>query len=404
MANPDRPFHFRRLPWADFGDSRPGRDGHLVVACDSTEDQPLPSDHVMGVGGASRTLLTLTPRRPMATALDLGSGCGIGALLLAAHADYVVASDVSPRALMASRATCKANGLSPDDVATVRASFTDAFAADSFDLVTSNPPFVISPGTGHEYRESPLPGDSLTPTLVAGIRRVLRPGGWAVVLTSWLQRTDEVWEDRLTDWLPTDCHGWVARRDVLESDAYVDFWLRDSGHSGDTGLRTRWHEYLDSLGADGVGFGWIVLHRPPHEATSPVHWAEDVAGALRVPAGDEVEAEFARRIDCPSATEVLASTPRRAPGVEVVAIGSAAGATGVPDRASLLTQPGGWRPPEPLDPALSWLFAASLDVPLARQLHACADDLGMDPTDVLVSWLPGLRGLIERGFVTLDLE
>src|SRR5690348_9741239 len=50
-------------PWwvlSDFGsDVRPG---------------PLAPDHVLGIGGASLTLAQATPRRPVARALDLGTG------------------------------------------------------------------------------------------------------------------------------------------------------------------------------------------------------------------------------------------------------------------------------------------------------------------------------------------
>jgi len=60
---------------------------------------PLPVDYVLGVGGASTTLAAATVRKPVGTALDLGTGCGIQALHLSTHADRVTATDVAPRAL-----------------------------------------------------------------------------------------------------------------------------------------------------------------------------------------------------------------------------------------------------------------------------------------------------------------
>ena len=59
----------------------------------------LAPDHVLGVGGAGLTLAGLTPRTPVRTALDLGCGCGIQTLYLLRHAEHVVATDISARAL-----------------------------------------------------------------------------------------------------------------------------------------------------------------------------------------------------------------------------------------------------------------------------------------------------------------
>src|SRR5699024_5612659 len=49
--------------------------------------RPLPADHVLGLGGASGTLVDLTVRTPVERALDLGTGSGIQTLGLATHAE-----------------------------------------------------------------------------------------------------------------------------------------------------------------------------------------------------------------------------------------------------------------------------------------------------------------------------
>src|SRR5699024_12099203 len=76
--------------------------GDLWIASDQTAlqlDQPLPADHILGVGKASLTLAEITPRTQVATALDLGTGCGIQAMHLLAHAEHVTITDISQRAL-----------------------------------------------------------------------------------------------------------------------------------------------------------------------------------------------------------------------------------------------------------------------------------------------------------------
>src|SRR5699024_5370859 len=119
----------------------------------------LPTDHVLGIGGASTTLASWVPRPAVRRALDLGTGCGIQALHLATHAEQVVATDLSERALSFARFNAALNGVPLD----VRAgSFLQPVAGDQFDLVVSNPPFVITPRREevprYEYRDGGAEG------------------------------------------------------------------------------------------------------------------------------------------------------------------------------------------------------------------------------------------------------
>ena len=71
---------------------RPGGDGgNLWVASDLTPGldgapNAVGADHVLGISSASTSLAELTVRDPVGRALDLGTGCGVQALHLAAHA------------------------------------------------------------------------------------------------------------------------------------------------------------------------------------------------------------------------------------------------------------------------------------------------------------------------------
>ena len=68
-------------------------------------------DHVAGVHRPSLTLSRLTVRRPVETALDVGSGCGIQAILAARHSGRVVATDVNARALAFAAFNARLNGV-----------------------------------------------------------------------------------------------------------------------------------------------------------------------------------------------------------------------------------------------------------------------------------------------------
>ena len=74
---------------------------HLLITSDVRlrAGEPAPADHVPGVHRPSVTLAHLTVRRPVRSFLDLGTGCGVEALLASPHAERVLATDVSPRAV-----------------------------------------------------------------------------------------------------------------------------------------------------------------------------------------------------------------------------------------------------------------------------------------------------------------
>ena len=65
-------------------------------------------------------------------------------------------------------------------------------AGEGFDLVVSNPPFVITPRSLGEaaadqftYRDGGLPGDDIVASLVRALPSVLAPGGTAQLLGNW---------------------------------------------------------------------------------------------------------------------------------------------------------------------------------------------------------------------------
>ena len=256
------------------------------------------SELVLGVGGASTTLANITVRRPVRRVLDLGTGSGVQALYAARHGAVVVATDVNARALHFTRLTAALSGLA--NIETRQGSLFEPVPGEAFDLVVSNPPFVISPGGRFTYRDGGLPGDELCRSLVSGAGQHLEPGGYCQLLANWQHVRGEDWRARLADWIAgTGCDAWVVQREVQDVFQYAELWLRDGGdHRQDRAhYDARYQEWLDAFeaaGVEGVGFGWITLRRAP-EGREPVLVAEEWPHPVEQPLGPEIERWFARQ-------------------------------------------------------------------------------------------------------------
>ena len=258
----------------------------------------LAPDHVLGVGGAGLTLAGLTPRTRVGTALDLGCGCGIQTLYLLRHAEHVVATDISARALaftafnaaLAGVSVTGAPGADPGAGAAseadvepgsasgagrlelLRGSLLEPVAGRRFDLIASNPPFVLTPPA---VREAGLPlmeyrdaGGPVLPALVAGLGEHLEPGGAAVMLGNWEHYGADSWRDAVSAWIPEELDAWVIEREVQDPVEYATMWLRDGGLTPERHAETfdaalgAWIGDFEARGVEGIGFGYLIVHRP----------------------------------------------------------------------------------------------------------------------------------------------
>ncbi|NTW40854.1 MAG: methyltransferase [Cellulomonadaceae bacterium] len=260
----------------------------------------LRADHVLGVGGASTTLAQVTMRSPRGRTLDLGTGCGVQALHASRHSGTVVATDVSRRALAFARFNAALAGV---DLDLRLGSMLEPVAGEEFDLVVSNPPFVITPRTDHEgpvyeYRDGGRAGDDLVRDLVVGLGQALAPGGVAQLLGNWEHRGGD-WRERVGEWIDSaGLDGWVVQREVLDPAQYAETWLRDGGTTRDrdpAGWDAGYAAWLDDFatrGVEAVGLGLVVLRRPTSGGPT-LRRLEDQPGPVRQPLGEHLEAALA---------------------------------------------------------------------------------------------------------------
>ena len=254
----------------------------------------LSADHVLGVGAASLTLASLTVRRRVKTALDIGAGAGIQAFLATCHADHVIGTDTNPRALNFARFNAKLNGI--DGIEWREGSLYEPVAEQKFDLLVSNPPYVISPESRFVFRDTNLPGDAVSEQVVRGAGERLNEGGFACILFNWHHQDETDWDSRPKSWMSnTGCDGWLICFKTTEPLAYAADWLRTGvGKSSKEYGRCldEWMAYYEQMGITRISAGGMIMRRRSQQA----NWFRAHAidkGRCTGSCGDQIERIFA---------------------------------------------------------------------------------------------------------------
>ena len=389
----------------------------------------LSGDHVLGAGGASITLAQVTGRSPRARVLDLGTGCGIQALHATRHAETVVATDISERALRFAAFNAALDGAELD----LRlGSMLEPVAGEEFDLVVSNPPFVITPRTAstgpaapgrdaadgpagpgaiptYEYRDGGRSGDDLVRDLVTGVGAVLAPGGVAQMLGNWEHRAGEPWTERVGRWLDeSGLDGWVVQREVLDPAEYAETWIRDGGTTPErepeawASAYGAWLDDFASRDVEAIGFGFFVLRKPLPGESVTLRRLEEHTGSVRQPLGAHLEASLAahlwletlddealaqeRLVVAADVTEERFYTPGAAdPDIVIVRQGDGLG-RGVHASTSLSALVG----------------ACDGELSVGQIVAAIASIFEVSGAELSAELLPAVRNLVRDGFVVAD--
>lgn len=375
---------------------------------------PLPTDHVLGVGGASLTLAALQFDTPARRVLDVGTGCGIQ--VIRAHradaAASLIATDVSERALAFTQINALLNGI--EGIQTRHGSLFDPVAGEQFDRVISNPPFVITPRVAgvpaYEYRDAGYAGDDLVAAFVRGVGAVLAPGGTAQLLGNWEYRAGEDGLQRVRGWIaasPVPLEAWVIERERLDPLEYAELWVRDGGTAAGTpgyaALVDAWLDDFAARGVEAVGFGYLLLRRPAsgvaalaryeriahplpdREGPLGAHLASALAAFDALERLDDAGLAAARTIVAGDVTEAR----HHMPGAEDPSVIE-------------LRQGGGFARTVEVDPALAALVGASDGELTVGQLSdAIAQLLEVDAAALRADLFPRVRELVFTGMLHL---
>lgn len=386
-------------------DVRPYADdaGEYVVFADQDAGRrsgTLAADHVLGIGGASISLARAVIRRPVQRALDLGTGCGVQALHLGAHCAEVVATDTNERALALATATARASGQSWD---LRRGSLFAPVAGERFDLIVSNPPFVIGSGSqDYIYRDSGVRADGLCAQLIAEVPAHLNPGGIATVLANWVVTDRDDWAARPRQWLEhTGLDAWVVQRELADPVSYVSLWLADAGESpARSAQRGRdWLEFFDAAGIVAVGMGVLTVRRPV-DGRVRFQIVEEITGAGEEVTGAEAQAFFDRQDFLAAHTDgdLLAMSLATMP--VILDEQSLPGETGWQCISSVVRRPGGPGAAIALDEVSRALLAGCRgQVPLVDLIALLAVHHGVDADALGRAAMPVVREAIARGIL-----
>lgn len=240
-------------PWMIFRDFDP-----------VTRGRPMDEQYVMGVSESSMMLANATRRIPGATAMDLGCGGGVLTFMASLTARHVIGTDINPRALKAAMIGKSVN--SATNVEFRAGSMFEPVANERFDVIFSNPPFVISPGGdgGITFRDGGWQGDSLSRAAVRGAGEHLREGGFASVQCNWAHADELDWREPPTSWVAgTGCDAWIIAYKCSDPYTYARGWLSMPGEPPEK-VRTKMEHWLKYYAANRIGaltLGVIILRK-----------------------------------------------------------------------------------------------------------------------------------------------
>lgn len=356
---------------------------------------------VMGVGSSSLAPANATPRRHYRRALDMGCGGGFQSFQLAAHCDEVVGLDINPRALSLARLAARLNGTGNIDFRL--SDFFSAVEGEKFDLIVSNPPFVISPESEFHYRDGGLGADRVAETVVRNAGTYLEDGGLAVIICEWasLKGSDAI--TRLKQWVDGNgCDVWVSTSRQPDLIAYAMSWLRSYQQhlSPEEYAATydRWIDYYETLGMDAVQTGLIAIRK---RAGQNWFFADEAPSVIRGRWGETLLQllDIHTLLATSSVDEILDHSYKLSPAARMRHLYQQAGARWASAEADIFLE-------EPLpysgrvDQYTAGLCArCDGTVPLRQLVKEMGEVVGVTFPEIVEAAMPILRGLMQRGYL-----
>jgi methylase of polypeptide subunit release factors len=310
-----------------------------------------------------------------------------------------VATDINLRALAYTRFNAALNRLAMPT--TRQGDLFQPVAAETFDLIVANPPYVLSPDTSLQFRDSGMAGDGLSRTVVQEAARHLNDGGFASILVSWAHVQEEAWAEPLAGWVRgIGCDALLLRFRTYDPLTYASLWIKEEAEFA--GTLDRWLDYYGRLGIQAMSSGAVILRRRPG-----VNWTRS-AQVLAAPienASDHVLRMFSAGdlLSRMPDTELVEQRFRPHPGHRIHRTGVSGGGSYLVEGQYLETTAG-----VPFRASLGELGSRLLlQLDGTQSLRAVIDQLaetlpGMTSADVARGAVQIVRQLLGLGFLQVD--
>src|SRR5262249_35646274 len=138
-------------------------------------------------------------------------------------------------------------------------------AGRRFDLVISNPPYVISPTQRFLFSDSGVRGDHFCRNIVERSASFLEDGGYSQIMGNWANAAGQSWQESLAAWFDgSGCDVLVWGAETQDASDYATNWIQQT-EPGQLdrfpALYDAWMSYYDREGIEAVTYGLITLRR-----------------------------------------------------------------------------------------------------------------------------------------------
>jgi methylase of polypeptide subunit release factors len=268
-----------------------------------------PEETLMLVSPSSLEVAHLMARLPARSALDIGTGCGFLASLVAPFCEQVCAIDLNPAAVRAAEFNARWNQLG--NISFRAGNLLEPVHGQKFDLIVCNPPFLITPvpavfSARYIFKHSGMPGDAFCINLARQASHLLAEGGYFHMMFQWEEPGGRAWSSRLEEsFSGLGCDVWVARIMTVAPEQYIAEWiegLSETEQADSELLAAQARKYFLERNVATTSTGLLTLRRAGHRKNHL--WFDEAPDDRLEPYGDSVAALFDTRIRITEAGDV----------------------------------------------------------------------------------------------------